>query len=129
MNTNIYQKKIPVGNYFKLRHIWRTISGDMDTPVFIGIIILACLFGVDIATTSIGLSLGATEANHVVVSFVGSYFTHFLLKWLVVVLMAMAVRWTDHIIPGVGQNVVAVLIGWYSFAVANNIHVLMGMGL
>lgn len=129
MNTDIRDGQIPISCHFNMRHVWKTISGDMNTPVFIGIIILASLFGIDIATTSIGLSLGAAEANNVMVVFVGSPFSHFVLKWLVLVLMAMTVRWCDDVIPGVGVNVVAVLIGWYSFTVANNIHVLMGLGL
>jgi hypothetical protein len=82
----------------------------------------------DIATTSLGLALGAREANNVMVLFVGSPFTHFVLKWLIVVLMAVTVRWCEDIMPGVGTNILAVLIGWYSFAVANNIHVLLALG-
>jgi hypothetical protein len=127
MNGEISHNNSSVSKYFGVKVIWSVISGDMNAPVFIGIVILACLFGIDIATTSIGLSLGASEANDLMVRFVGTPFTHFFVKWLVVVLMAITVRWCDEIIPGVGLNFLAVLIGWYSFTVANNIHVIMGL--
>ena len=127
MTQNYLKSGSRLKRHFDLREVWKVLTGDMNPSIYIGILILAILFGVDIATTSIGLSLGAAEANTIMIRFVGSPFTHFFIKWLVVVLMAITVRWCDEIIPGVGIHFLAVLIGWYSFTVANNIHILLGM--
>ncbi|MDI9633026.1 MAG: DUF5658 family protein [Methanolinea sp.] len=83
------------------------------------------LFLLDIATTTVILSLGGHEINMVMAPFVGNYYLHLFLKGLVLVLAGTAGMWAEGKIPGSGLTMLLVIIGWYSIVILHNTSVLL----
>lgn len=83
------------------------------------------LFLLDIATTTVILSLGGHEINMVMAPFVGNYYLHLFLKGFVLVLAGTVGMWAEEKIPGSGLTMLLVIIGWYSIVILHNTSVLV----
>lgn len=92
---------------------------------FFCLILVYVLFLLDIATTTVILSLGGHEINMVMAPFVGNYYLHLFLKGLVLVLAGTAGIWAEGKIPGSGLTMLLVIIGWYSIVIFHNTSVLI----
>jgi hypothetical protein len=102
-------------------------SAEIGNSVFLCILLLYILFSLDVATTTMILSLGGYEVNMVMAPFVENSFFHLLLKGLVLVMVGSTAQWAEGRIPGSGLMMLLVIIGWYSLVVLNNTSVLVGL--
>lgn len=102
-------------------------NGRIQNSIFLSIILLYVLFSLDVATTSMILSLGGYEANMVMIPVVGSYFAHLLLKGLVLVIIGSTAQWAEGRIPRSGLVMLLIIIGWYAFVILNNTSVLIDL--
>lgn len=113
--VNVVKKDL-VGSFFK---------GQIADSVFFCILLIYVLFGLDIATTDMILSLGGFEANPVMVPMVDNMSLHLLLKGIILILIAATAQWSEQKIKRSGLIMLVVIIGWYSFVVMNNTSVLI----
>lgn len=92
---------------------------------FSAIIILGVLLLFDVLTTSLVIKAGGCETNVMMEGIVTIPMVHFLFKWLFLVLVVAAARFSDHIREGTGLYIMGVIIGWYSLVIVNNTLVFM----
>ncbi|OPY44006.1 MAG: hypothetical protein A4E42_01117 [Methanoregulaceae archaeon PtaU1.Bin222] len=95
-------------------------ANSADIYEFLAIIILGTLLLLDILTTGLVLAVGGYETNVFMKGIVQIPMVHLLLKWLVLVFVVIMARFCNRFIEGTGIYVLAVIIGWYSFVIANN---------
>lgn len=116
MNSVSASKSDLAGSFFRV---------DIAGSLFFCILLTYVLFGLDIATTTMILSLGGFEANHVMVPVVENVLLHLIIKGFVLILVAATAQWADMKIRGAGLFLLLVVIGWYSIVVVNNASVLI----
>jgi len=107
-----------------LLHGFYTYNSD-NVIEFTAIVLLGVLLILDVLTTSLALKVGGYETNTLMEGIVGIPMVHLLIKWLFLVLMVMAARFSDRILKGTGIYIMCVVIGWYSLVIANNTLVFM----
>jgi hypothetical protein len=108
----------PVESFFRV---------EIPNCLFLCILLLYVLFSLDIASTSMILSLGGYEVNAVMVPVAGSYFFHLLVKGFVLVIVGSTALWSEGKIPGSGLMMLLVIIVWYSLVIVNNTSVLISL--
>jgi hypothetical protein len=91
----------------------------------VGILIITVLFGLDIATTSMVLSLGGAELNAFMAGVVVNPARHLLVKGSALLVIILMTQFAESRIRGSGFYLIAAVIGLYTFVLANNIAVLM----
>jgi hypothetical protein len=91
----------------------------------VGILIITVLFGLDIATTSLVLSLGGAELNTLMAGVVVNPGHHLLVKGVALFLLIQMTQVAESRIRGSGFYLISAVIGLYAFVLANNIGVLM----
>jgi len=97
---------------------------DFRVPVFFGIILLAVLFGLDVATTDMILLLGGYEQNAIMALIINYPAVHIAIKGLAIVLITIMVQYSDCRLKGSGIYILAPVILFYSFVIYNNVTVL-----
>jgi hypothetical protein len=107
------------------KRMYIIFSGNMSTPLFIGVVLLSVLFGLDVATTTMVLSLGGMEGNVLMSGIAQFPFLHLLIKGITMIAIALVVRWADTIVRGIGLYPLSLVIVVYAIAVANNVGVLL----
>lgn len=116
MNAVTVLKRDMIGSFFR---------GQIAESVFLCILLIYVLFSLDIATTTMILSLGGFEVNHVMVPVVDNVLLHLMLKGLVLIFVATVAQWSELKIRGSGLIMLLLITGWYSFVVMNNASVLI----
>jgi hypothetical protein len=111
-------------NFFSLN---RCLCHEFSFPLFFGIILLAVLFGLDIATTDMILFLGGYEQNPLMALITQYPVLHIAIKGLVIIFIALVVQYSDYKIKGAGIWILLPVIFLYSFVVYNNATVLHGL--
>jgi hypothetical protein len=96
-------------------------------PLFFGIILLAVLFGLDVATTNIILLLGGYEQNAIMALVVHYPVIHLAVKGIVLGFIAISVQYCDFRFRGSGLYVLIPVILLYSFVIYNNTLVIRGL--
>jgi hypothetical protein len=105
-----------IGSFFK---------SQIPNNLFVCIILIYVLFALDIAATTMILSLGGFEVNRVMVPVVDNVFFHLLIKGVVLIFIAAVAQWSELMMKGSGLIMMLVITGWYSFVVMNNTSVLI----
>lgn len=103
----------------------RCLYEEVSFPLFFCIILLAVLFGLDIATTNMILLLGGYEKNMFMVLITSYPLFHLAIKGLVLFLIIFVVQFSECKIKGSGQFGIFVIIALYSFVIYNNVSVLV----
>ena len=104
----------------------RFLPSDFRFPLFFGIILLAVLFGLDVATTDIILLLGGYEQNAIMALVVHYPAIHLVVKGIVLGFIAISVQYCDFRFKGSGLYVLVPVILMYSFIIFNNTLVIRG---
>jgi hypothetical protein len=105
----------------------RCLYHDFSFPLFFGIILLAVLFGLDIATTDMILFLGGYEQNPIMALITQYPIIHVAIKGLVIIFITLVIQYSDYKIKGAGIWVLLPVILLYAFVVYNNATVLHGL--
>lgn len=118
-----------MSTFFRMENEWLESFFRVEIPdcLFLCILLIYVLFSLDIASTSMILSLGGYEVNTVMVPVAGRYFFHLLVKGFVLVLVGSTALWSEGKIPGSGLMMLLVIIGWYSLVIVNNTSVLISL--
>lgn len=103
------------------------LLSDFRFPLFIGIILLAVLFGLDVATTNIILLLGGYEQNAVMALIIHYPIIHLAIKGAVLGIITIIVQYCDSRFKGSGIYVLIPIILLYSFVIYNNTLVIRGL--
>ena len=96
------------------------LLSDFRFPLFIGIVLLAVLFGLDVATTNIILLLGGYEQNAVMALIIHYPVIHLAIKGTVLGVITIIVQYCDFRFKGSGIYVLIPVILLYSFVIYNN---------
>jgi len=116
VNAFAVRKVDLIGSFFK---------SQIPNNLFVCIILIYVLFALDIAATTMILSLGGFEVNRVMVPVVDNVFFHLLIKGVVLIFIAAVAQWSELMMKGSGLIMMLVITGWYSFVVMNNTSVLI----
>lgn len=100
---------------------------NFSFPLFFGVILLAALFGLDIATTNMILLLGGYEQNAIMALIVNYPIIHIAVKIHAIIFIALVVWFSEYKIKGSGLVTLFILILFYSFVIYNNGTVLLGL--
>lgn len=103
------------------------LSHDINFPLFFCIILLAVLFGLDVATTDMILLLGGHEKNALMAFIIDYPAIHIGIKGLVIIFIACIVQFSECKIKGSGLCALFVIISLYSFVIFNNAIVLQNL--
>ena len=103
------------------------LLSDFRFPLFIGIILLAVLFGLDVATTNLILLLGGYEQNAVMALIIHYPVIHLAIKGVVIGIITISVQYCDFRFKGSGVYILIPVIFMYSFIIYNNTLVIRGL--
>jgi hypothetical protein len=99
---------------------------DAMRPVLaVGILVVCILFGLDILTTTLALSCGASEINMFMAGIVQHPAMHAAVKGMVLLFIALTTSFLEAKIEGSGLYLLAVIIGFYAFTIAHNVSILL----
>ena len=102
----------------------RCLCDNFSFPLFLGVILLAVLFGLDIATTDMILLLGGDEQNPLMAIITHYPILHIAIKGFVIIFITLIVQYSDYKLKGSGIWILVPIILLYSFVVYNNATVL-----
>jgi hypothetical protein len=105
----------------------RCLCDNFSFPLFVGVILLAVLFGFDIATTDLILLLGGYEQNPLMAFIIQYPILHIAIKGLVIIFITLVVQYSDYKVKGSGIWILLPVILLYSYVVYNNATVLQGL--
>lgn len=91
----------------------------------VGILVVCILFGLDILTTTLALSCGASELNVVMAGIVEHPAAHTTVKGMVLLFIAFTTSFLEAKIEGSGLYLLAVIIGFYAFTIAHNVSIIL----
>ncbi|HDR74213.1 MAG TPA: hypothetical protein ENN85_09960 [Methanoculleus sp.] len=97
----------------------------MRAVLVVGILVVCILFGLDIVTTTLALSCGASELNVFMAGVVEHPGMHTAVKGMVLLFVALTTSFLETRIEGSGLYLLAVIIGFYAFAIAHNLSVIL----
>jgi hypothetical protein len=97
----------------------------MRAVLAVGILVVCVLFGLDILTTTMALSCGASELNVFMAGIVDQPAVHTAVKGMVLLVIALTTSFLETKIEGSGLYLLAVIIGFYAFTVAHNISIIL----
>ena len=100
---------------------------SISFPIFTGVILLAVLFGLDIATTNMILLLGGYEQNIIMALIINHPIIHLAIKGVAIVVITLIVQYSECKIKGSGLFTIFAIIILYSFVIFNNVIVMKGM--
>jgi hypothetical protein len=105
---------------------WRIVLCDaMRAVLAVGILVVSVLFGLDILTTTLALSCGASELNVFMAGIVDQPAVHTAVKGMVLLFIALTTSFLETRIEGSGLYLLAVIIGFYAFTIAHNISIIL----
>ncbi|MBP2134418.1 hypothetical protein J2128_002384 [Methanomicrobium sp. W14] len=94
--------------------------GGFSITVAGGLIVLAVLFSLDVATTQFILSNGGYELNIFMKAVAGTEIFHIAVKSAVFAIIAFAVVYSNSRLKNSGTIALAAIILWYAFVFAHN---------
>jgi len=100
---------------------------NISFPLFLGVILLAVLFGLDIATTNMILLLGGYEQNVIMALVINHPVIHIMIKGAAIVLITLIVQYSECKIKGSGLVALLIVILLYSYVIFNNVMVMKGI--
>jgi hypothetical protein len=103
------------------------LFNDFSFPLFFGVILLAVLFGLDVATTNMILLLGGYEQNTIMALIIDYPVVHIAIKGFVIIFIALVVQFSECKIKGSGLCALCVIIFIYSFVIFNNVTVMKNL--
>lgn len=105
---------------------WCIVLRDgMRAVLSVGILVVCILFGLDIVTTTLALSCGASELNVFMAGIVEQPAVHTAVKGMVLLCIALTTSFLETKIEGSGLYLLAVIIGFYAFTIAHNLSVIL----
>ncbi|HTY16065.1 MAG TPA: DUF5658 family protein [Methanoregulaceae archaeon] len=107
-------------NPVKMLNLEDFLLSDFRFPLFVGIILLAVLFGLDVATTNIILLLGGYEQNAIMALIIHYPVIHLIIKGVALGVIAIIVQYCDSRFKGSGVIILIPVILLYSFVIYNN---------
>ena len=96
------------------------LLSDFRFPLFIGIVLLAVLFGLDVATTNIIVLLGGYEENAIMALVIHYPVIHLAIKGAVLGVITVVVQYCDSRFRGSGMYILIPVILLYAFVIYNN---------
>lgn len=96
------------------------ISIEFRFPIFIGVILLAVLFGLDVTTTNVVLLSGGYEQNSVMALIVQYPALHLMIKGIVIIAITLITQDRDCMTKGKGLIILVPVLLLYSLVIYNN---------
>lgn len=102
----------------------QVFHGQFSFPLFFSVILLAVLFGLDIATTDMIVLLGGYEQNILMALVIQYPVVHVIVKGLAIVAITLIAQFSECKIKRSGISALLIIICYYSFVIINNLAVL-----
>jgi hypothetical protein len=103
------------------------LDSNIEGSFFLEVVMLYVLFGMDIATTAMVISVGGYEMNALMIPVVGNNFIHLLVKGSILIFIVVVAQWADLRVRHSGLMMMGVIIAWYALVVVHNTSILIGM--
>ncbi len=103
------------------------LDSNIEGSFFLEVVLLYILFGLDIATTAMVISVGGYEMNALMIPVVGNNFIHLLVKGSILIFIVVVAQWADLRFRHSGLMMMGVIIAWYALVVVHNTSILIGM--